>query len=39
VATYAWVGDLNGDGRINALDLNISGRWRGRRVVYTRVVT
>jgi hypothetical protein len=33
------VGDLNGDGKINALDLNISTFQRGRRVNYTRRVT
>ena len=33
--------DLNGadnvtiDGRVNATDVNITGRWRGRRVTYT----
>jgi hypothetical protein len=36
IATYQWVGDLNGDGKINVLDLNISTFQRGRRVNYTR---
>jgi hypothetical protein len=39
LATFNWVGDLNGDGKINALDLNISTFQRGRRVTYTRRVT
>ena len=30
-----WAGDMNGDGRVNATDVNITGRWRGRRVTYT----
>jgi len=34
VATNAWAGDANGDGRVNATDINITGRWRGRRVTY-----
>ena len=34
VAYSAWVGDTNGDGKINALDLNITGFNRGRRVAY-----
>jgi hypothetical protein len=39
LATFNWVGDLNGDGKINALDLNISTFQRGRRVTNTRRVT
>ncbi|MFM7128349.1 MAG: dockerin type I domain-containing protein, partial [bacterium] len=39
VAAYNWVGDLNCDGKINALDLNIVTFQRGRRVNYTRNVT
>jgi hypothetical protein len=39
LAAFNWVGDLNGDGKINALDLNISTFQRGRRVTYTRRVT
>jgi hypothetical protein len=39
LAAYNWVGDLNGDGKINVLDLNISTFQRGRRVNYTRRVT
>jgi len=39
LAAFNWVGDLNGDGKINALDLNIAGFQRGRRVSYTRRVT
>jgi hypothetical protein len=39
LAAYNWVGDLNGDGKINVLDLNISTFQRGRRVTYTRRVT
>jgi hypothetical protein len=39
VATWLWVGDVNGDGKINALDLNIVTFQRGRRVNYTRKVT
>jgi hypothetical protein len=39
VAAYNWVGDVNGDGKINALDLNIVTFQRGRRVNYTRKVT
>ena len=39
VAAFNWVGDLNGDGKINALDLNIVTFQKGRRVNYTRKVT
>jgi hypothetical protein len=39
IAAFNWVGDLNGDGKINVLDLNISTFQRGRRVTYTRRVT
>jgi hypothetical protein len=39
LAAFNWVGDLNGDGKINVLDLNISTFQRGRRVSYTRRVT
>ena len=39
LAAFNWVGDLNGDGKINVLDLNISTFQRGRRVNYTRRVT
>ncbi|MFM7318538.1 MAG: dockerin type I domain-containing protein, partial [bacterium] len=39
LAAYNWVGDVNGDGKINALDLNIVTFQRGRRVNYTRKVT
>ncbi|MFM7127834.1 MAG: dockerin type I repeat-containing protein, partial [bacterium] len=39
VAAYNWVGDVNGDGKINALDLNIVTFQRGRRVNYKRKVT
>ncbi|MFM7593147.1 MAG: dockerin type I repeat-containing protein, partial [Isosphaeraceae bacterium] len=39
VAAYNWVGDLNGDGKINALDLNLVTLQKGRRVNYTRKVT
>ena len=34
VASNAWAGDANGDGRVNATDINITGRWRGRKVTY-----
>ncbi|MFM7128206.1 MAG: dockerin type I domain-containing protein [bacterium] len=33
------MGDLNGDGKINALDLNLVTLQKGRRVNYTRKVT
>ncbi|MFM7132136.1 MAG: hypothetical protein ACKO0V_22540, partial [bacterium] len=39
LAAYNWVGDLNGDGKINALDLNLLTLQKGRRVNYTRKVT
>ncbi|MFM7128596.1 MAG: dockerin type I repeat-containing protein, partial [bacterium] len=39
VAAYNWVGDVNGDGKINALDLNLVTFQKGRRVNYTRKVT
>ncbi|MFM7317177.1 MAG: dockerin type I domain-containing protein [bacterium] len=39
VAANNWVGDVNGDGKINALDLNIVTFQKGRRVNYTRKVT
>ena len=38
VAAYNWVGDLNGDGKINALDLNIVTFQKGRQVNYSRKV-
>ena len=34
IGSTKWAGDMNGDGRVNATDLNITGRWRGRRVNY-----
>lgn len=34
LASSKWVGDTNGDGRVNATDVNITTRWRGRRVSY-----
>ncbi|MFM7315350.1 MAG: dockerin type I domain-containing protein [bacterium] len=33
------MGDLNGDGKINALDLNLVTLQKGRSVNYTRKVT
>jgi hypothetical protein len=35
IGSTKWAGDMNGDGRVNATDINITGRWRGRRVTYT----
>ena len=34
LGSSGWAGDANGDARINAIDINITGRWRGRRVTY-----
>ena len=34
IGATKWAGDTNGDGRVDATDVNITTRWRGRRVSY-----